>query len=120
MPLFAFLLWLSHNKKRWFYFDHGIFTLHYFSFLLLITLLLTLINCFFRFFDSTIITILKNSSNIFIYGWMIYYFFPAHFRFYQETRFVSFFKSAFLFFINLVLAAMVLAVFVFYSLVTIN
>jgi hypothetical protein len=24
-----------HNKKKWWYFDHGIFTLHYFSFLLL-------------------------------------------------------------------------------------
>ena len=38
MPIFAFFLWLFHNKKRWYYFDHGIFTLHYFSFLLLIFL----------------------------------------------------------------------------------
>jgi hypothetical protein len=30
MPIFAFS-WLFHNKKRY-YFDHGIFTLHYFSF----------------------------------------------------------------------------------------
>jgi hypothetical protein len=30
MPIF--FLWLFHNKKRWYYFDHGIFTLHYFSF----------------------------------------------------------------------------------------
>ena len=35
MPFFAFFVWLFHNKKRWYYFDHGIFTLHYFSFLLL-------------------------------------------------------------------------------------
>ncbi|UPT69815.1 MAG: DUF3667 domain-containing protein [Flavobacterium sp. JAD_PAG50586_2] len=40
MPLFALILWLFHGKKRWYYFDHGIFTLHYFSFLLLITLVL--------------------------------------------------------------------------------
>ena len=33
MPLFAFVLWLFQDKKRWYYFDHGIFTLHYFSFL---------------------------------------------------------------------------------------
>ena len=36
MPFFAFFLWIFHNKKKWYYFDHGIFTLHYFSFLLLI------------------------------------------------------------------------------------
>src|SRR5690606_23796425 len=35
MPVFAFFMWLFHNKKKWYYFDHGIFTLHYFSFLLL-------------------------------------------------------------------------------------
>ena len=35
MPVFAFWLWLFHNKKKWYYFDHGIFTLHFFSFLLL-------------------------------------------------------------------------------------
>ncbi|HEU4495873.1 MAG TPA: DUF3667 domain-containing protein, partial [Flavobacterium sp.] len=34
MPLFAFLVWLMHDKKKWYYFDSGVFTLHYFSFLL--------------------------------------------------------------------------------------
>ena len=120
MPLFAFSLWLFHNKKRWFYFDHGIFTLHYFSFLLLTSLLLTLNNFFFSFFESKMISILKNIFNVIIGGWMIYYFFPAHKRFYQETRLVSFFKSAFLFFINIILATVVLALFVFYSLASID
>jgi hypothetical protein len=120
MPLFAFLLWLFHNKKKWFYFDHGIFTLHYFSFLLLTSLLLTLNNFFFSFFDSKIISILKNIINVVIFGWMIYYFFPAHQRFYQETRLISFFKSSFLFFINIILATTVLALLVFYSLVSID
>ena len=120
MPLFAFSLWLFHNKKRWFYFDHGIFTLHYFSFLLLTSLLLTLINAFIGFFDIKIIIILKNIINIIFYGWMIYYFFPAHKRFYQETRLISFFKSSFLFFINIILATIVLTLLVFYSLVSIN
>jgi len=120
MPLFAFLLWLFHNKKRWFYFDHGIFTLHYFSFLLLTSLLLKLINCFFGFFESEIIIILKNIINIIISGWMIYYFFPAHYRFYQETRLGSLLKSLFLLFINIILAAIVLAFLVFYSLANID
>lgn len=30
LPLFAFFLWIFHSKKKWWYFDHGIFTLHYF------------------------------------------------------------------------------------------
>ncbi|WP_313029343.1 hypothetical protein [Soonwooa sp.] len=34
LPIFAFFLWIFHNKKKWWYFDHDIFTLHYFSFLL--------------------------------------------------------------------------------------
>src|SRR5690606_3579174 len=36
LPIFAFLLWLFHGKKKWLYYDHGIFTLYYFSFLLLL------------------------------------------------------------------------------------
>src|SRR5690606_20604686 len=44
LPIFAFLLWLFHNKKKWWYFDHGIFTLHYFSFLLVVTIIMLLIS----------------------------------------------------------------------------
>jgi len=39
MPIFAFWLWLFHSKKKWLYFDHGIYTLHYFSFILLFILI---------------------------------------------------------------------------------
>jgi len=46
MPVFALILWLFHNKKKRLYFDNGIFTLHYFSFLLLLILLLFFINKF--------------------------------------------------------------------------
>ncbi len=41
MPLFAFVLWIFHDKKKHIYFDHGIFTLHFFSFVLI---LLTIYN----------------------------------------------------------------------------
>lgn len=43
LPLFAFFLWLFHNKKKWWYFDHGVFTLHYFSFLLTVLLIVFLL-----------------------------------------------------------------------------
>ncbi|MCL6461882.1 MAG: hypothetical protein I4O51_08430, partial [Flavobacterium micromati] len=120
LPLFALALWLFHNKKRWFYFDHGIFTLHYFSFLLLIFLLLTLLNYFFSFFDNKLLTFLKNIINFVGIGWMIYYFFAARQNFYQEKRLASFLKSAVLFFINTILVALVLAFFLLYSLVNIH
>ena len=120
MPLFALVLWLFHNKKRWYYFDHGIFTLHYFSFLLLISLILGVCNRFFGLFDNNLVDVLKLIVNLVGFGWMFYYFFPAHHRFYKETRVFSFFKSMALLFINSFLALIVLLFFVLYSLVAIN
>jgi hypothetical protein len=34
---------------------------------------------------------------------MVYYFYPAHHRFYHETRLISFLKSSFLFLINFII-----------------
>lgn len=116
MPLFALILWFFHNKKRWYYFDHGIFTLHYFSFLLLIQLILLLISeVLLLFGDSTLISVIDSLINFAGYVWMFYYFFPAHHRFYGESRVVSFIKSVFIFFINSILFSIVLALFVVYT-----
>ena len=121
MPLFAFFLWLFHNKKRWYYFDHGIFTLHYFSFLLLITLLNYLVSEVLNLFgSSTIIHVLAGIMEIVTFSWMIYYFFPAHHRFYGETRWMSFFKSTFLFFINMFFILMMLMMFFIYTIINIR
>jgi hypothetical protein len=121
MPIFAFFLWLFHSKKRWYYFDHGIFTLHYYSFLLLINLILFIVN--------------KTASLIGNYGllsfttglidtagiiWMIYYFFPAHHRFYGETRLVSFVKSISLFFINSFIIIIILTLFAIYTFINLH
>ena len=120
MPLFAFILWLVHNKKRWYYFDHGIFTLHYFSFLLLITLLLFLMNHILDLFDSSIISFVAFLVNAIGYVWMIYYFFPAHHRFYGESRTVSFFKSCFLYFLNSILFTLILLAFIIYTFINLH
>ncbi len=121
MPIFAFFLWLFHSKKRWYYFDHGIFTLHYFSFLLLIYLLIASLT-------SLIGLIPENSSAESIVNlidgigfiWMFYYFFPAHHRFYGETRLTSFIKSIFLFFINIFLILIILIFFFLYTVINIH
>ena len=121
MPLFAFVLWLFHGKKRWYYFDHGIFTLHYFSFLLLSILLIfffkKIMDCFAENMLTNTISFFGSSvANI----WMFYYFFPAHHRFYGETRWISFFKSISMFFINMILMSILLLVFVVYTFINIH
>lgn len=116
MPLFALILWFFHNKKRWYYFDHGIFTLHYFSFLLLITLIIRLLEALFTFLsDSWFWLTIEILINIIGTIWMMYYFFPAHHRFYGETRMVSFVKSVFIFIINSILFSIVLTLFLIYT-----
>lgn len=118
MPFFAFFLWLFHDKKKWYYFDHGIFTLHYFSFLLLIFLILFIIEKIFGFlgplsFISDIITFVGVI-------WMSYYFYPAHHRFYGESRIVSFVKSVVLFFINFFFILFLLTFYILYTFINLH
>ncbi|WJS94297.1 DUF3667 domain-containing protein [Flavobacterium johnsoniae] len=121
MPFFAFFLWLFHNKKRWYYFDHGIFTLHYFSFLLLIFLIMFIIDRIIGLFG-------ENSPMSYISGittfigtiWMLYYFFPAHHRFYGESRIVSFIKSVCLFIINSFFILFLLTFYVLYTFINLH
>lgn len=110
MPIFAFWLWLFHGKRRWYFFDHGIFTLHYFSFLLL----LATINVFAFWLSimlgdsisTFILSLLITVSNIYA----IFYFFRSHRRFYGENRLVSRLKSIMLFIINCILIFFVLVI----------
>jgi len=121
MPLFALILWLFHGKKRWFYFDHGIFTLHYFSFLLLMMLIMYFFNKLVDLlgdnFFSTVVSVIGHTAG---YVWTFYYFFPAHHRFYGETRWISFFKSIAMFFINMILMTILLLVFMLYTFINIH
>lgn len=121
MPLFALILWLFHGKRRWYYFDHGIFTLHYFSFLLLTILIVfffgKLMNCF---VDNAITMTIKFVGRAVAYGWLFYYFFPAHHRFYGESRAISLLKSLAMFFINMVLITFLLVLFMIYTFINIH
>jgi hypothetical protein len=121
MPIFAIVLWLFHNKKRWYYFDHGIFTLHYFSFLLLINLLLFLFTKFISYLpENTIMDLFSTSVYIIVGCWMLYYFYPAHHRFYGERRVISFIKSSFIFFINIFLILFLLLFFAIYTFINLH
>ncbi|WP_166923635.1 DUF3667 domain-containing protein [Flavobacterium poyangense] len=121
MPFFAFFLWLFHNKKKWYYFDHGIFTLHYFSFLLLIFLILFIIERSIGLLGSdSPLSYVSDITSFIGTVWMFYYFFPAHHRFYGESRIVSFVKSVFLSIINFIFILFLLLFYVFYIFINLH
>ncbi|MEZ4876954.1 MAG: DUF3667 domain-containing protein [Flavobacterium sp.] len=121
MPLFALVLWLFQNKKKWYYFDHGIFTLHYFSFLLLAILILRIINYLFEFInDYTFFNILEYIFATVAILYMFYYFFPAHHRFYGESRVVSACKGIAMFIINIIFIVIILSVMAIYTFINIH
>ncbi len=121
MPFFAFFLWLFHNKKRWYYFDHGIFTLHYFSFLLLTVLILFLSNKLFSLLqESGFANFFIGMINFLGFGWMFYYIYPAHHRFFGETRLISFLKTTLLLFINFWAMLLMLLLFAFYTFINLE
>jgi hypothetical protein len=121
MPLFAFLLWLFHDKKKWYYFDHGIFTLHYFSFLLLVILIARLfVEFLYLFGENKFTETIDTIVDLTIFIWFIYYFYRACKNFYQESRITSFVKSSLLLFLNTILMFFVLLFFIIYSFITIN
>ncbi len=102
LPIFAVNLWIFHGKKRWFYFDHGIFTLHYFSFLLLTFSLYMIIDSVLLLFGN-LYDLISPIVFLVMSGWWFFYFFRAHRRFYQEKRWISRLKCSALFMINLFL-----------------
>ncbi len=100
MPFFAFFLWLFHGKRRWYYFDHGIFTLHYFSFILLTFSIFLLINSIASYANETIEDIVAFLVFLMM-CWWFFYFFRSHSKFYGETKAVSRLKGVALFIVNM-------------------
>lgn len=104
LPIFAMLLWLFHSKKKWWYFDHGIFTLHYFAFLLLVVFILSVINSLFSLIgDFTVLDIISNLFMVATIIYVIYYFFRAHYKIYRIHPALTIFTGIVLFLINTLL-----------------
>jgi hypothetical protein len=116
MPIFALVLWLFHDKKKWYYYDSGIFTLHYFSFLLLLVLTLFIIDKAVPLFgDSPTTEWIHFSLKSLGILWMIYYFFPAHRRYYEEKFMISLVKGSAIIIINLIAITLLLVLFALYT-----
>jgi hypothetical protein len=99
MPLFAFWLWVFHDKKKRFYFDSGIFTLHFFS---VVLLTITIVNILMHIIDF--INIDSTLPEVLLYGfttlYITFYFFRGNRVFYEEGRATSNIKSFLLMGIN--------------------
>ncbi len=121
MHFFAFSLWLFHGKKKWYYFDHGIFTLHYFSFILLTALIIVLavwINSAFE--ENIFLEALLAIFSIFCFLYSFLYFFRSHSRIYNEKKFISRIKGIFIFVINLFLLIFILLFYTIFTLYTLH
>lgn len=115
LPIFAFILWLFHNKKRWFYYDHGIFTLYYFSLLLLMITILVVLNWMFNLLGDNMF--LGSILGLLFFGSFFYaffYFFKSHRLVYKEKKWVSRLKSFAIFFINLFVVVFLITFYVLY------
>ncbi|WP_042723263.1 DUF3667 domain-containing protein [Flavobacterium sp. B17] len=103
LPVFAFFLWIFHNKKKWWYFDHGIFTLHYFSFLLLGILIMIFFNRLIDLIpDNIVLSLLQNLAYAAGVIYLFIYFFVAHHRVYESSRGISVVKGFALLMINFI------------------
>ncbi len=119
MPIFAFWLWLFNNKKKRYYFDSGIFTLHFFSIFLLSITICNIASCAFDWLGLDDIAYSIIWSGMFLY--VTFYFFRGSRRFYGESRFISNLKSFTLMFINNLLIMIILilyGLFILYKIYT--
>ncbi|MBV8328205.1 DUF3667 domain-containing protein [Chryseobacterium sp.] len=100
LPLFAFFLWVFHSKKKWWYFDHGIFTLHYFSFLLLTILFIFLLTKLTGLTDFWLINTVLYLTISILSLYSMAYFFIAHRRVYHPHGLISIIIGMILFMAN--------------------
>ena len=114
MPFFAFTLWLTHNKKKWWYFDHGIFTFHYFASFLLISSFTALINQFFGLFGYEI----NDYFVWFIYIFLNLIFIKGYLLLYKESWLKSVLKLFVIYFLNALILIFTIILFFLYILFT--
>lgn len=114
MPLFAFWLWIFHNKKKFLYFDSGIFTLHYFSFLLLFITILNVLNTVFEWLSLP--DIFSGMATFATCVYSVFYFFRAHRLFYGERRIIANLKAFVILSIDMILILVILILFAFLAL----
>ncbi|MBP1164604.1 MULTISPECIES: DUF3667 domain-containing protein [unclassified Chryseobacterium] len=121
LPIFTFFLWLFHNKKKWWYFDHGIFTLHYFSFLLLDVLILIIGEKITSFLPgNNLFTLLYSLVCLALAIYMTVYLFLSHYRVYETKKRTSILKGSLLFIINSIGLMLMFMILIYLSFLTLH
>lgn len=108
MPLFAFVLWIFYNKKKWWYFDHGIYTLHYFSVLLLSITFITILSRTSDWIDIGIISFFIGCLNFILSIYLIYIFYKGANILYTGNKYINFIKLSMALFINTIIFTILL------------
>lgn len=120
LPIFAFFLWLFHNKKKWWFFDHGIFTLHFFSFLLLAMLSIIVFDEMNDWINNSFIDNVISLYTFVVIVYMLIYFFVAHRRVYQSSKRSTVAKGFILFIINVFMMLLLLVGLALFSFMTLH
>lgn len=110
MPFFALILWFTHNKNKWWYFDHGIFTFHYFASFLLIASVMTIISQLVNLFGYET----NDYYTIIIFIVLNFIFIKAFFKFYHESWIKSIFKLLAIYFLNSLIVLITFILFAMY------
>jgi len=119
MPIFAFVLWIFYDKKKWWYFDHGIFTLHYFSVLLLSVLLISLLSRISDWIDIGFVSIIISLFNFVLFLYLIANFYMGIYTLYKESKSKTLVKGSIILFINSIIFLFILGSIAVYSLLNI-
>ena len=117
MPIFAFWLWVFHYKQRKYYSDSGIFTLYFFSFILLLSTINIILNYILE--KTGIEPYVDTYLMLFNIIYVIWYFFKAHLYFFEEKKSVSVLKSIMISIIGFILISIILLLYILYALVAI-
>lgn len=120
MPVFAFWLWLLHSNKRWYFFDHGIFTLHYFAFLLFLITFNVVLNWLCQLINIIIFSYISGIIIFISFPYAFFYFFRSHSRMYGEKKWISRLKGFTLFFINMICISVTILAAFYYAYVTVH
>jgi ribosomal protein L37E len=120
MPFFAFWLWLFHSKKRWYFFDHSIFTLHFFSFLLLNFAFVSIILSFAADPPNDVIGILFLVLILLSLLWQLYYYYRSHRKMYHESWLINVLKCTAMLLINLTGILFILLLSIYITLYTLH
>lgn len=92
LPFFSIILWVFYKKKKWYFYDHGVFTLYFFSFLLLLFVLNYLLNWILtltEYYAPALSDYLNLISSLVVAGSFLYsliYFYKSLKKVYEEGR----------------------------------